>query len=101
MHLRPTDRDVTEVDAMEKTRLQRIENKVAPRVDAIFWRVLWERDGNLFSTNPRKKDARPMNSREMAELEAEIDADPTTSLIVKHLPKTQKNSVTPTTDSRP
>jgi hypothetical protein len=83
--------EAVEGTAMDTTRIRNLEKKVATRVDAIFWRVLWEKDGRFFATNPRKKGTEPMTAREIEELEAEIDADPATSLIVKRVPKPLKN----------
>ena len=61
---------------MDNLRLLNLEKRAMARRSTIFRRFLWEKDGDLFSMHLQRKGARPMSSREIDELEAELYADP-------------------------
>ena len=69
---------------MNREQLVRLETLMSTRKKAIFSRLLWEMDGEVFSTHPYRSGARPMNSREIDALVAELSADPQMRPILKH-----------------
>ncbi len=69
---------------MNREHLVHLETLMSMRKRAIFSRLLWEMDGEVFSTHPHHSGARPLNSKEIGALVAELSADPQTRPILKH-----------------
>lgn len=68
---------------MDRSPLLNLEKLMASRKNAVFQRLLWLKDGDLFLTNPLGEGARPLSPREVADLITEMTADPETRPILK------------------
>ncbi|MBD3160947.1 MAG: hypothetical protein GF346_02155 [Candidatus Eisenbacteria bacterium] len=68
---------------MDRSPLLNLEKLMTSRRNAIFERLLWLKDGDLFLTNPSRDQARPLSRKEITDLIAELTADPETRPILK------------------